>query len=160
MGRSIFPGNAWWPGELGNPSSAGGQNDVRYAYFPQSRRLAILHDGKVTLYDTLDHQIAGVQQQQGGYADSLMFTSQYGTFSIGTLTMVGSRSDPATAAASYASARPAPTFSATSGGGSTGTPQSNDEILKSLERIGDLHQKGILTDEEFKSKKAELLSRL
>jgi hypothetical protein len=160
MGRSIFPGNAWWPGELGNPSSAGGQNDVRYAYFPQSRRLAILHDGKVTLYDTLDHQIAGVQQQQGGYAHSLMFTSQYGTFSIGTLTMLGSRSAPATAAASYESARPAPTFSATSGGGSTGTPQSNDEILKSLERIGELHQKGILSDEEFKSKKAELLSRL
>ena len=36
MGRSIFPGNAWWPAELGNPSSTGGQNDARYAYFPQS----------------------------------------------------------------------------------------------------------------------------
>jgi hypothetical protein len=37
MGRSIFPGNAWWPAELGNPSSTGGQNDARYAYFPQSQ---------------------------------------------------------------------------------------------------------------------------
>ena len=159
--HSIFPGNAWWPAELGNPSSTGGQNDVRYAYFPQGRRLAILHDGKVTLYDTLDHQIGGVQQQQGGHAISLMFTSQYGTFSINdTLRMVSSTSDPATAASSYESARPAPAFSATSHGGSTGAPQSNDEILKSLERIAELHQKGILSDEEFKSKKAELLSRL
>ena len=41
MGRSIFPGNAWWPAELGNPSSTDGQNDARHAYFPQSRRLAL-----------------------------------------------------------------------------------------------------------------------
>jgi hypothetical protein len=45
----IAPGNAWWPAELGSPSSSGGQNDARYAYFPQSRRLAILHNGKITL---------------------------------------------------------------------------------------------------------------
>jgi hypothetical protein len=36
----------------------------------------------------------------------------------------------------------------------------SEEILKSLGRIGDLHHKGILSDEEFKSKKADLLSRL
>jgi hypothetical protein len=41
-GGFIAPGNAWWPAELGSPSSSGGQNDARYAYFPQSRRLAIL----------------------------------------------------------------------------------------------------------------------
>ena len=76
MGRSIFPGKAWWPAELGNPSSTGGQNDARYAYFPQSLRLAILYNGKITLYDTLDHRIGGVQQQQGGYAGSLTFSSQ------------------------------------------------------------------------------------
>ena len=33
-------GNNWWPGDLGSPSSSGGQNNVRYAYFPQTRRLA------------------------------------------------------------------------------------------------------------------------
>jgi hypothetical protein len=158
-GRSIFPGNAWWPAELGNPSSTGGQNEARYAYFPQKRRLAILHDGKVTLYDTLDHQIGGVQQQQGGYTGSLMFTSQYGTFSIDTLTVVSSRADSASTASSHQSAGTTPAFSATSHGSST-TSQSSEEILKSLERIGDLHHKGILSDEEFKSKKADLLSRL
>ena len=25
---------AWWPSELGQPSSSGGQNQIRYAYFP------------------------------------------------------------------------------------------------------------------------------
>jgi hypothetical protein len=44
--------------------ASGGQNDARYAYFPQSQRLAILHNGKITLYNTLDHHIGGVQQQQ------------------------------------------------------------------------------------------------
>src|SRR5258708_3371245 len=34
-------GNNWWPQELGNPRSSGGQNDARYAYFPHARRLAI-----------------------------------------------------------------------------------------------------------------------
>jgi hypothetical protein len=44
--------------------------------------------------------------------------------------------------------------------GSGSSLQSHDDILKTLERIADLHQKGILSDDEFKSKKAELLSRL
>ena len=163
MGRSIFPGNAWWPAELGSPSSTGGQNDARYAYFPQSRRLAILYNGKITLYDTLDHRIGGVQQQQGGYAGSLTFSSQYGTFSIDTLPLVSLGSDRAIvepAAPSYEAPEPLPTPMATSRPGSAGSLQSHEDILKALERIGDLHEKGILSDDEFKSKKAELLSRL
>jgi hypothetical protein len=32
--------------------------------------------------------------------------------------------------------------------------------VKALERIGDLQKKGILSDDEFKSKKAEMLSLL
>ena len=31
----------WWPADLGRPTSTGAQNDVRYAYFAQTRRLAI-----------------------------------------------------------------------------------------------------------------------
>jgi hypothetical protein len=159
----IAAGNAWWPAELGSPSSSGGQNDARYAYFPQSRRLAILYNGKITLYDTLDHRIGGVQQQQGGYAGSLTFSSQYGTFSVDTLPLVSLGSDRAIvepAAPSYETPEPPPTPIATSRPGSAGSLQSHDDILKALERIGDLHQKGILSDDEFKSKKAELLSRL
>jgi hypothetical protein len=140
IGGLIAPGNAWWPAELGNPSSSGGQNDARYAYFPQSQRLAILHNGKIRLYNTLNHQITGVQQQQGGYSGSLTFSSQHGTFGVDTLPLESpvaiSRQD------------------------SGSSLQSHDDILKTLERIADLHQKGILSDDEFKSKKAELLSRL
>jgi membrane protease subunit (stomatin/prohibitin family) len=38
--------------------------------------------------------------------------------------------------------------------------QSADEIMALLEKLGDLKAKGILTDEEFAAKKAELLKKL
>src|ERR1044071_7847136 len=41
FGGQMMNSNQWWPAELGSPSSSGGQNDARYAYFPQTRRLAI-----------------------------------------------------------------------------------------------------------------------
>lgn len=164
IGGFIAPGNAWWPAELGSPSSSGGQNEARYAYFPQRQRLAILQNGQITLYDTLHHQIGGVQQQQGGYSGTLAFTSQFGTFGVDTLPVVslGSSSaitEPATS--SYEAPEPPPTpVVSPKREGSAGSLQSHDDILMALERIGDLHQKGILSDDEFKSKKAELLSRL
>ncbi|WP_181706592.1 SHOCT domain-containing protein [Chthonobacter rhizosphaerae] len=71
-------GGAWWPDGLGSPSSAGGQNSSRYAVFPATRRLAVEENGTVSVYDTGDHQIGGVSQQQGSGAD-LTFQSQYGT---------------------------------------------------------------------------------
>ena len=39
------------------------------------------------------------------------------------------------------------------------TAQESD-IFAKIERLADLHQKGILSTEEFATKKAELLSRL
>ena len=79
----------WWPGDLGSPSSSGAQNGVRYAAFPSSRRLAIEEGGKVSLYDTGDHQISGVSQSQsGGGAGSLRFTSQKGDVDLQSLTRV------------------------------------------------------------------------
>ena len=80
-------GGDWWPAELGRPSSSGGQNDAAYAYFPGPRRLAIRRAGDVTLYDTGDHAISGVQQQQGGRG-SLEFSSQFGTFTIDSLHLI------------------------------------------------------------------------
>ena len=38
--------------------------------------------------------------------------------------------------------------------------QGADEVLLLLEKLGDLKAKGILTDEEFAAKKAELLKKL
>ena len=127
--------DSWWPGELGRPASAGSQDDYRYAVFPQARRLAAQSGGgPVRLYDTLDHVIGGVQQQQGGLPHGLSFTSQYGTFTVESLPLV-----------SPAEATP---------------PADADAVLAALERLGDLHKRGILTDEEFSAKKTELLSRL
>ena len=113
---------------------------------PQSQRLAILHNGKIKLYNTLKHQIAGVQQQQGGYSGSLTFSSQYGTFSIETLPLVSPGWGGAiveSATPSYETPEPSPTPVGTSRQGSVGSLQSHDDILKALERIGDLHHKGI-----------------
>jgi hypothetical protein len=77
-------GPAWWPDDLGQPATSGGQNDVKYAFFPEKRRLAISKDSKVAIYDSGNHQISGVQQQQGS-SSSLAFTSQKGTINIDEL---------------------------------------------------------------------------
>jgi hypothetical protein len=86
-GTSQSPAN-WWPEELGMPGSSGGQNSMRYAYFPQTRRLAIDENGQVSIYDTLDHRIGGVSQQQSS-ATSLTFTSQHGPVNVSELPLVG-----------------------------------------------------------------------
>lgn len=63
----------WWPADLGSPVGTGAQNNVRYAYFAAPRRLAIEINGRVTVYDTLDHQISGFSQQQSS-GGSLSFS--------------------------------------------------------------------------------------
>ena len=80
----------WWPGDLGHASSVGSQNDLRYAYFPQARRLAINQNGNVTVYDSGDHQIGGFAQQQGG-DQSITFNSQYGLVRVADLPIVGAK---------------------------------------------------------------------
>lgn len=74
----------WWPKALGTPASTGGQNDVRYAYFPDLRRLAIDMNGAVAVYDTLDHRIGGFAQQQGA-SSTLTFTSDRGVVDVAKL---------------------------------------------------------------------------
>jgi hypothetical protein len=87
--KPMDAGPKWWPDDLGAPGSSGSQNDVRYAFFPSSKRLAIEQSGKVTVYDSGDHQISGVSQQQGG-DHSLAFTSQKGDVKVDELKKVGS----------------------------------------------------------------------
>ncbi|MEN9501453.1 MAG: hypothetical protein RI964_738 [Pseudomonadota bacterium] len=77
----------WWPADLGYPSSSGAQNDSAYAFFPQQQRLAIKLNGVVTIYNSLDHQIGGVSQQQGTW-DSMTFTSQYGVVRVADLPVI------------------------------------------------------------------------
>jgi hypothetical protein len=129
----------WWPADLGVPSSLGAQNEVRYAYFPATQRLAVDINGKVTVYDTQGHQISGFSQQQPG-SGSLSFSSQLG----------GAKKSP-----KPMHEAPAEQQAATSKASAT-----HEEILAAIERMAELHARGILTDAEFSEKKAELLGRL
>ncbi len=160
------PRDNWWPAELGAPNSTGSQNNVRYAYFAGGRRLAVETGGDVWVYDTLDHQIGGFSQQQG-MGSSIVFTSQYGTVNLGTLPVVSRNGqplsvdkavDPVPPGASPVATSPTAT-SPTATPAATGA-DSHSSILDAIARLGELKEKGILTDEEFSSKKAELLSRL
>jgi len=162
-------GNNWWPQGLGSPSSSGGQNDSRYAYFPQAQRLAIDRGGRVTVYNTLDHNIGGVQQQQGGASGSLSFSSQFGTFTVDSLPLADQPNNSVMESPAFQSQpqqwqapiqNSAPSFTQPQQNSSGGAPQTHDEILATLERLGGLVQKGILSEDEFRTKKAELLSRL
>ena len=142
-------GNQWWPSDLGSPSSSGSQNNIRYAIFPAARRLAIDINGQVTVYDTLDHQIGGVGQQQGSDS-SLTFSSQYGLVSINTLPVLqGAGVSPP-----YFQSAPAEGFAQQQPNADEG------DIFAKIERLAELRQRGILSDAEFSSKKAELLGRL
>ncbi|HWL67206.1 MAG TPA: SHOCT domain-containing protein [Geminicoccus sp.] len=153
---------SWWPAELGSPSATGAQNHVRYACFPQTRRLALEINGRVTVYDTGDHRITGFGQQQGGDA-SLTFTSQHGLVRIADLPIVApvqvaTRAASAPASASPAAAAPPARVEPPAQPGPGAADQ--DQILATIERLAGLKEKGILSEAEFAAKKAELLSRL
>ena len=162
-------GGQWWPAELGTPSSSGAQNDMRYAYFPDARRLAVQHHGRLSLYDTGEHRIAGVSQQQGG-TRSLAFTGQHGPVSLDGLRRVEpgeSRPDPSaspspdpSASTSSAPAPSTPTHSASAPAPARTATGPADDPLTTIERLAELRQKGVLTEDEFAAAKAEQLRRL
>jgi hypothetical protein len=147
-------GNNWWPGDLGYPSSSGSQNNTRYAFFPQARRLAVQRDGQVSVFDTMDHNIGGVSQQQGG-GSSLTFTSQYGTLSTLNLPLISGPGLQSGNPTNFAAppAPPAPVYQPQQ-------QQPSGDLVALLEKLGQLRDAGVLTPEEFASKKADLLNRL
>ena len=198
---AVFPPSAtWWPANLGVPSSVGGQNTVRYAIFPSTRRLAIQINGVTKVFDTGEHHIGGVQQQQqggggmqqqqqggggvqqqqpGGAYGSVTFTSEFGTFDVSSLPEVGTHrttETPAAApaphhqsqyqsqpAAQSAPQMPAPQFAPQRQAPEPASGASGDDsaaIVAAIESLAGLHERGILSDEEFAAKKAELLGRL
>ena len=77
-------GEKWWPDNLGEPSSTGSQNSMRYAFFPKAHRLLIERDGNLSTYDSGEHQISGVQQS----GDLPNFTSQNGVVRLDELKKV------------------------------------------------------------------------
>ncbi len=151
------PAQHWWPQDLGSPSATGSQNNVQYAYFGNARRLAVNTGGQVWVYDTQDHQIGGFSQQQG-MGGSILFTSQYGTVNLSMLPVVsidGQRQQPRN--------QPQPPASPPQAGSGAADAQGSAadmDVFAAIERLGTLHANGLLTDDEFSQKKAELLSRL
>lgn len=141
----------WWDVDLGYPTSAGSQNQMRYAYFAQARRLALDLGGQVTLYDTLDHQIGGFSQQQGA-GGSLTFSSQHGVVDLASLPVVTANAKPSSATPPAAAPSASPSTARTSG--------HEGDALAVLERLAELHARGVLSAEEFAAKKAELLKRI
>ncbi|MGB0660543.1 MAG: SHOCT domain-containing protein [Mangrovicoccus sp.] len=166
-------GGAWWPAELGNPSSSGAQNNMSYAIFPDSARLALMLNGQVTVYDTGQHMIGGVGQQQSGGQD-LTFTSQFGTVYLNQLPIVSGGGFGQAPAPSFSNPAPQPDFPQHPEPMQPPAPmepmqpmqppaggQANQgDVFGALEKLGQLRDMGVLTEDEFQSKKAELLSRL
>ena len=140
-----------WPPEGEAPSSSGSQNGSRYAVFDGVRRLAIEREGRTTIYDTLDHRIGGVSQQQGA-GGSMRFTSQHGAVDLAELPVVsGSAASAGTAVTGTAAA---------TGAAPNPDAKHSDDIPATIEKLADLQTKGILSREEFNAKKVELLARI
>lgn len=161
-------GAGWWPEELGRPAASGSQNATRYAYFPQARRLAVDDAGTVALYDTGEHDIGGVSQQQGG-TRNLRFTGRNGSVDLETLRRLDgpaeAPSKPHPAASKPFEPEPIVPMGRVPGSASTpgdaapsGAPAG--DLVAVIERLSELHRKGVLTESEFTAKKADLLARL
>jgi hypothetical protein len=157
------PSRTWWPEGLGHAASTGSQNDLHYAYFPASRRLAIKRGGRVSVFDSGDHLISGVSQQQGG-DQTLIFTSQNGRVRLSDLKPVqadaGDAPERPDAKAPKAPAQPSMMSAEPQHRGDAKAASTPTEIFAALERLAELRQKDILDEAEFAAKKAELLARL
>ena len=152
LGSAAAP-QRWWPEGLGHPASVGAQNGTRYAWFPEGRRLAVETAGRLRLYDTGRHVITGVSQASG---QAPRFSGPDGSVSLDALTPLDERPSPPPSA-------PAPQAAPTAAAAPATPPAANTspgDALSILERLADLHARGILTDAEFQAKKTDLLARL
>ena len=161
---SNFGGN-WW-GNLGFPNSTGSQNGTSYAIFSNINRLAIQENGKVTIFDTLDNQIGGVGQQQGGNY-SVTFTSQYGTVNLNSLPIISGEENIQKAESVAEPIQQAFVENPINTIKTEPLKAVNhnnigleEDIFSKIERLAGLKDKGILSVEEFENKKIDLLNRL
>lgn len=168
--------NQWWPSDLGSPFSSGGQNNSRYAVFPN--RLAVERDGQVSVYDTLDHNIGGVSQQQGSN-NSLTFNSQWGTISVSSLPLISGQSVEQTnfvepnqfqekmPESNFMQADPQPQAidnniqidSQTQPQSNNSQYEATNKMIEVIKKLAELRDLGALTEEEFNNKKSQILNQ-
>jgi len=173
MPTGVSGSNHWWPASLGVPFSSGSQNNTRYAVFPN--RIAIELHGQVTIYDSLNHNVGGVSQQQGG-DNSLTFSSQFGTIAVNSLPIISGTSiaEPSIAPAPQSNfAQIVPISSNTVFAQTPQTQQNADmaisaatnsqspiELIELIGKLAQLRDAGALSEDEFNVKKIELLRRV
>jgi hypothetical protein len=107
----------------------------------------------VTVYDTQGHQISGFSQQQPG-SGSLTFSSQLGGVDVSRLPAISGVNGTKT------SPEPMHKGAAEQEAATSKSSGRHEDILTAIERLAELHARGILTEAEFSAKKAELLGRL
>jgi hypothetical protein len=164
-----FPSSGnWWPTEFGSPSSSGAQNNFKYAYFPDPvRRLAILDNDRLRVYDTLNHHISGVSQQQGSN-DRFSVSSQFGYVDVYNLPLVSDSHQgnyaPVYEPSPIQQASTAPAYQTNGSSHVVSPPFVNsaqeENIFAAIEKLAGLKDKGYITEAEFQSKKTDLLNRL
>ncbi|MFM7548045.1 MAG: SHOCT domain-containing protein [Cyanobacteriota bacterium] len=156
----MAPQKRWWPEQLGMPAASGAQNAVEYAVFPEQRRLALLQGERCRLFVLGDQPVLGVSAQ--GSSGALMLLTAEGEQPLAGLEELDAAVEPSGTLTTDAAEN---SFTGTHGAdsptaGSPGAVSSGDDPYAALERLGALKTKGILTEEEFSAKKAELLARL
>jgi hypothetical protein len=115
----------------------------------------------------LDNNIGGISQQQGGNS-SLTFSSQYGTILVNTLPVVsGTGSAPimrAPAPLNNFIEPPAPAPYKSTPAMQTTQNFSNttsvDDVIQLIEKLAKLRDMGAISDNEYNSKKTDLLNRI
>jgi hypothetical protein len=77
-----------WPKELGIASTSGSSSEMRYAYFPQNRRLAVEWRGVVTIYDTAEYQFRGMLPAHSAETVGMSILTQRGRVRLTDLATV------------------------------------------------------------------------
>ena len=79
---------------------------MRYAYFPQNRRLAIERQGALTIYDTAEFQFRGLLQAHSAEAVGISILTQRGRIRLADLVTVSA--PPSTASIQNVQPQPSP----------------------------------------------------
>lgn len=146
-------GRSDWPPALGSPGISADNGDIAYAYFPARQRLAIRRHGHVQVFDTGDQVITGVSQTADTAGQRLVFTTTRGELSLAELERPApDAADNETSSQRVSEPKPRP---------AQGSAAESPQVwLDAIERLGQLHAQGVLTDEEFSHQKTVLLARL